>query len=229
VATVIFPLLSRHAARGRHDKLGEDLSLGLRLVLFLGIPAGAGLVLLSHPLSTLMFEHGEFTSSDASRVAGMISCYGLGVWAFCALPVIVRGFYALGDQRTPLRAGAKAMLANIALNLLLVWPMAEAGLALATSLAAVLQTTLLTAEFSRRWGNLRGGEIGRTAAATLLATACMLLGGCLTLACLPSAPGNLVVVLRVALPMAVGAAIFFAVSHKLRIRELDLLLGRTLG
>jgi len=226
VATVIFPLLSRHAARGRHDQLGGDLSLGLRLVLFLGIPAGAGLVLLSHPLSTLMFEHGEFTAADASRVAGMIACYGLGVWAFCALPVIVRGFYALGDQRTPLRVGAKAMSANVALNLLLVWPMAEAGLALATSLAAVLQTTLLMVEFSRRWGNLRGGEIGRTAASTLLATACMLIGGWLTLACLPSEPGTLVVALRVGLTMTVGSAIFFAVSHKLRIRELDLLLGR---
>ncbi|HUY34010.1 MAG TPA: murein biosynthesis integral membrane protein MurJ [Pirellulales bacterium] len=226
VATVIFPLLSRHAARGQRDKLAEDLSLGLRLVLFLGIPAGAGLVLLGQPLATLLFEHGEFTATDASRVARMISCYGLGVWAFCALPVIVRGFYALGDQRTPLRVGATAMLANVALSLLLVWPLAEAGLALATSLAAVLQTTLLTLQFSRRWGNLRLAEIGRTTASTSLATACMLFGGYLILAWLPSEPDTLARWLRVGLPLLAGAAIFFGVSHKLRIAEFDLLLGR---
>jgi putative peptidoglycan lipid II flippase len=226
VATVIFPLLSRHAARGQHDALGEDLSLGLRLVLFLGIPAGAGLVLLSHPLATLLFEHGEFTADDASRVARMISCYGLGVWAFCALPVIVRGFYALGDLRAPLLAGATAMLANVGLNLVLVWPFAEAGLALATSLAAILQLALLSAQFSRRWGNLHVRQIGRTAALTALASMAMLAGGHLVLACLTTQPGAVAGMLRVALPMAVGVVIFFAVSRKLRIAELDMLLGR---
>src|SRR6185312_894541 len=128
VATVIFPALSRHAARGEHDRLGEDLTLGLRLVLFLGVPAGAGLTLISEPLARLLFERGEFTAEDTARVASMIRCYGIGVWAFCAAPVIVRGYYALGDRTTPLKAGIVAMALNVGLNLALVWPMAEAGL-----------------------------------------------------------------------------------------------------
>jgi putative peptidoglycan lipid II flippase len=187
------------------------------------------LVLLSHPLATLLFEHGEFTADDASRVARMISCYGLGVWAFCALPVIVRGFYALGDLRAPLRAAAAAMLTNVGLNLLLIWPLAEAGLALATSLAAVLQVALLSAQFSRRWGNLRIRKIGRTVASTSLASVAMLVGGHLALAWLPTEPGALASLMRVGLPMTVGIVIFFAVSRKLRIAELDMLLGRQAG
>ena len=90
VATVIFPALSRHAARGQRELLGADLTLGIRVVLFLGIPAGAGLMLLSEPVARLLFERGEFTAADTSRVAPMIACYGAGVWAFCALQVVVR-------------------------------------------------------------------------------------------------------------------------------------------
>ncbi|MFW5693171.1 MAG: murein biosynthesis integral membrane protein MurJ, partial [Thermoguttaceae bacterium] len=125
VAAAIFPLLSRHAARGDREALGADLSLGLRLVLCLGVPAGAGLVLLAHPLAKLLFERGQFTPDDTVRAARMIAAYGLGVWAFCALPVAVRGFYSLGDSATPVRIGVGAMFLNLTLNLTLIWPLAE--------------------------------------------------------------------------------------------------------
>jgi len=124
VATAIFPLLSRHAARGDRGKLGHDLTLGLRMVLFLGVPAGVGLILLADPLARLLFQRGEFTAHDAARTARMIACYATGVWAYCALPVLVRGYYALGDRMTPVRVGLAAVGLNLALNLLLVWPLA---------------------------------------------------------------------------------------------------------
>ncbi len=226
VATVIFPLLSRHAARGQHEHLAEDLTLGLRLVLFLGVPAGAGLVLLSDPLARLLFEHGEFTAADATRVARMIACYGIGVWAFCASPVLVRGYYALGEQRLPLRAGSIAMVANVALNLVLVWPLAEAGLALATSLAAMLQMVLLMRWFSRRFGALGWSELGRTALVTLAATACLLLAGYAAMWYWPhpfEPHGRLT---RVVAPLVSGTAAFLTASWALGAAELRFLLGR---
>ena len=85
VATAIFPLLSRHAVRGNHQQLGADLTLGLRMVLMLGIPASVGLIMLAEPIASLLFQHGEFTAKDAARTAQMIRCYATGVWAFCAL------------------------------------------------------------------------------------------------------------------------------------------------
>ena len=60
VAASIFPLLSRHAAHGRRGRLGADLSLGLRLVLCLSVPAGVGLAVLAHPMAKLLFQHGQF-------------------------------------------------------------------------------------------------------------------------------------------------------------------------
>ncbi|HVW38939.1 MAG TPA: lipid II flippase MurJ, partial [Pirellulales bacterium] len=226
VATVIFPALSRHAARGQFDRLGEDLTLGVRLVLFLAVPAGAGLVLISDPLARLLFEHGEFTAADAARVGRMIACYALGVWAFCAAPVIVRGYYALGDQQTPLKTGAIAMLVNLLLNLALIWPLAEAGLALSTSLSAMLQVGLLLRRFSRHGGYLGWAEMGRTAVVTLAATACMLLAGYAAMACIPQAPGNVYVLARVATPILIGSAVFLAASRWFKAEELQFLLGR---
>ncbi|HVX13785.1 MAG TPA: murein biosynthesis integral membrane protein MurJ [Pirellulales bacterium] len=227
VATVIFPALSRHAARGERDRLADDLTLGLQLVLFLGLPAGAGLVLLSDPLARLLFEHGEFTADDAARVARMIACYGLGVWAYCALPVIVRGFYALGDLRTPVKAGLAAMLANLAMNLALLWPMAEAGLALATSLSAILQLAFLVLLFSRKFAALRWRELARTLATTLAATLALFAAGG---AALWLAPHDLRLgaeLVSVFLPIVAGGAAFLAVSWLFRAPELSLLIGRT--
>ena len=83
VAASIFPLLSRHAAHGRRDRLGADLSLGLRLVLCLSVPAGVGLIVLAHPLAQLLFQNGNFTPFDTARAARMIAAYALGVWAYC--------------------------------------------------------------------------------------------------------------------------------------------------
>jgi putative peptidoglycan lipid II flippase len=227
VATVIFPALSRHAARGEHDRLAEDLTLALRLVLFLGVPAGAGLILLSDPLARLLFEHGQFTADDAARVARMIACYGLGVWAFCALPVMVRGFFALGDQRTPVKAGVTAMLANLAMNLVFVWPMAEAGLALATSLAAMLQIGLLVALFARRYGGLYWGDLGRTIGTTLAATVAMLATGGTALWFSPGDARVSSQLIGVFVPIGVGGLTFAGVSWLFRAPELELLTGRS--
>ncbi|NLF06555.1 MAG: murein biosynthesis integral membrane protein MurJ, partial [Pirellulaceae bacterium] len=154
VAVAIFPLLSRHAARGDSRSLGEDMTLGVRLVLSLGVPAGIGLMLMAQPVARLLFEHGNFLPSDTVRAAGTITCYSAGIWAYCATQVMVRGFYALGDAATPVRIAAWMVGLNLALNLSLIWPLAENGLAISTSIAAAVQVIVLTLIFSRRRAHL---------------------------------------------------------------------------
>lgn len=229
VATVIFPALSRHAARGHRELLGQDLTLGIRLVMFLGVPAGAGLILLSEPLARLLFERGEFTAADTDRVAAMIGAYGAGVWAFCALQVIVRGYFALGDQSTPLRVGVLTMALNVALNLALVWPLAETGLAISTSIAAAVQVGLLLWLFSRRRSRIDGAAIFGAVWRTCLATAVMYTAGAAAMQALPRAEGMSNTLLRVAAPMAAGIAAFVAASLAVRSDEWRLVLARPHG
>ncbi len=227
VATVIYPLLSRHAARGNHRRLANDLTLGLRLVCFLALPATVGLMLLGTPIARLLFERGEFTANDALRTGRMITWYAAGVWAYCALPVLVRGYYSLGDHRTPVRIGLIAVGLNLGLNLILVWPLGELALALSTAAAAGLQAILLAWLFSRRAGSLGWTALGRTIFQTGCNTAAMA-AGCLGVGRLvefnsASTSGRL---LAVVVPLLVGGVVYLSAAALIRSRELQLLLRR---
>jgi len=226
VATAIFPLLSRHAARGDRRRLAADLTLGLRLVISLGLPAGIGLVILAEPLARLLFERGQFTPEDTLRAARMIGWYGTGVWAFCASPVVVRGFYAIGDNSTPARVAAWMVGLDLALNLMLIWPMAEAGLAVSTALGAAVQVAVLVMLFARRNHPLHWASLAATAMRTMLSTLLMAAGAILALAQVPSAPGLDNAVLRVLLPVAAAVCVYCGVFRLLGGRELGMLLGR---
>jgi len=210
VATAIFPLLSRHAARGDRRALGADLTLGLRLVVFLGVPASLGLSLLAEPLARLLFQRGQFTPADTVRAARMIAGYAAGVWAFCALPVVVRGYYALGDRITPVRIGAGVVGLNFLLNLILIWPLAEAGLAVSTSIAAAVQLLVLIAVLRRREVPLLWRALAGTGARTVIAAAAMTLAGYLVLGLIPppaSLSGKLI---QVFVPFAVCVGVYLA-------------------
>jgi putative peptidoglycan lipid II flippase len=224
VATSIFPALSRHAAEKAFQHLGADLSAGLRLVFFLGLPAGAGLWLLADPLATLFFQHGaRVTEFDMDRVARVVECYALGVWAFCAVPVLIRGYYALGNQRVPLRTALLAVAINLGFNMVLIWPGAEAGLALSTSLAAMFQAAMLVSGFEDLGVSLVWPDIRRTVGHTALATGAMLLAGLVVLGLIPE-EGNLVVKLaRVLVPLLVSVGVFTAIGRWLRAEELAFL------
>jgi len=226
VATAIFPLLSRHAARGDHPMLGADLTLGLRLVLFLGVPASLGLILLAEPLARLLFQRGQFTPADTVRAVRMIACYAGGVWAYCALPVVVRGYYSLGDRITPVRIGAAVVGLNLVLNLILIWPLAEAGLAVSTATAAVVQSALLIAILSGRDVPLDWRRLAGTAARTIVATAAMTIIGYAVLHLIPAplAIGGKLV--QVFAPFAACVLVYLAVHALLRGGDLRMALGK---
>ncbi|MDH3719061.1 MAG: murein biosynthesis integral membrane protein MurJ [Planctomycetota bacterium] len=226
VATVIFPLLSRHAARGDRDKISADLSLGLRLVLFLAVPAAAGLVLLAFPLARLLFERGEFLPEDTLRTARMIRCYALGVWAYCALPVLVRGFYAQQDAHTPLRIGLCVVACNLLMNLVLIWPLAEAGLAVSTAAAAAVQVVWLAVAFARKSGGLDGRAIAGTCLRSIVATVAMYAAGLVVVWSLPRGATLAYQIAAVAAPLFVCLAVYLSVYYALGGSEWRLLTSR---
>ena len=221
VATAIFPLLSRHAARGDKESLGKDVSLGLRLVLFLAIPAGVGLVYLAHPLAELFFQRGRFNAEDTWRAANMISAYGWGVWAYCTMPVIIRAFYSLGDRKTPVRVGTGIVGLNLTLNLILIWFIAERGLAIATSVAATVQALILIGLFSRRGQMIEYGNLGRTVFRAAVGSVLMWLAGSFLLEQLAHEPTLTARAIRVVVPVGVSVAIYLGVFWLSRGPELS--------
>jgi putative peptidoglycan lipid II flippase len=223
VATAIFPLLSRHAARNDQESLAQDLTLGLRLVIFLAVPAGVGLILLAEPVARLLFQRGEFTAHDTARTARMIACYCVGVWAYCALPIVVRGYYALLDRLTPVRVGLFVVALNLAMNVLLIWPLAEAGLAVATATSASVHVLVLLFIFSRAKGPVGWPALGATTVRTVAATLAMA-GACYPALCIiPPTEGASNQLARVFVPLAVAVVVYFAVFRACGGQEIRIL------
>ena len=162
LATAILPTLSSQAARGALDELRTTLGFGLRMILFIIVPAMVGLMLLRTPIVHLFFEHGTFTAHDTEQTALAVLCYAVGLWAFGGVRIIVAAFYSLQDTKTPAISAAIAVAANIAFSLALMSSLGAAGLALATALAAMVNGGILVAVLNRRLGGVEWGSVGRT-------------------------------------------------------------------
>ena len=226
LGTVLFPLLSRHAARGEIDRVRDDLSLGLRLVIAIGFPASAGLGLVAQPLMRLLFEHGDFTAADTARVVPILIAYGAGVWAYCAIPVLYRGFYAVSERRIPVQVGLLAVGLDTVLNLSLVWPLAEVGLAASTATSAIIQTILFSTLIQKRIGRLDWGRLFRTAAKSAFATLCMCMAYWLADRLIPAGSGKLYEISTLLGTIGLAAGVYFSVAYLCRIDELKMLLKR---
>ena len=153
IATVVFPLIARHAARGEWGRLGEDYHKGLRLVLVLNVPAAAGLALLSEPIVRLLFQHGAFHAEDTALMTPVLAVYALGLPFLSFTTVALRGFYALKDTATPVRAAALSFVVNLVLSIVLMHWFSTVGLALASNVAVLVQAWYLQ---TRLTGKLAG-------------------------------------------------------------------------
>ena len=169
IATAIFPALSAAAAkREDRDDGGEGagakpqaagefagiLRQGLRLTVFIGLPASVGLLLVRVPLARVVYERGAFETADALRVATILAGYATSIWAYSMMHTITRAFYALKDATTPLKISVGMITLNLSLNLTLIWWLGAAGLAWSTAFCAVVQVALLLLVIRKRVGKL---------------------------------------------------------------------------
>jgi len=170
LSTALLPTMSTHAAKNDLAALRDALSFGLRLILFITIPAMVGLIALRTPIIQVLFQHGRFVAADTAGTASALLCYTVGLWAFAGVRVVVPVFYARQDTKTPVVVAALSVLTNIALSLALMRPLAHAGLALATAIASALNFMALLVILRLRLGPFGGRRVARSAALSLLAS-----------------------------------------------------------
>jgi putative peptidoglycan lipid II flippase len=231
LATVVFPILAQHAVRKDLVGMARTASHALRLTLFVGIPAGVGIILVCEPLIRLVFNHGKFAEApDAvARTAWVASLFSLGIWAYSANHILNRAFYAMQEITTPRRVAMMAAGLNFICNLILVWPMAEGGLALSTVISAIFQTAVLAWALQQRCTHLEWQAIGSSALRTLLAAAVMgaaVWAAVYWAAPLALEPGRKLYALQLIGGVALGGAVFFAAARLLGLTELGDLLRR---
>jgi len=124
-------------------------------------PAMVGIITLHVPIVSLLLEHGQFDRLSTQGTAAALLYYAVGLWAFAGVRIVVQAFYALQDTKTPVATAIVAVFANILLSFSFVrWTsMAHGGLALATSLAAMLNISLLTWQLRKKIGRMDGRRI----------------------------------------------------------------------
>lgn len=150
IATVILPHLSRRHAEQSNEKFSRALDWGLRLLLLIGIPSALGLSLFAMPLIAGCFAYGAFSADDVIQTQKSLIALGSGVPAFMMVKVLASGFYARQDIKTPVKVGALVMLINSLLCLVFIWPLAHAGLTLASALAGYINCAILLFLLKRR-------------------------------------------------------------------------------
>ncbi len=142
VATAIYPLLTKQSKD--NESFTNTMHRGLRLVVFVGLPASAGLILVRNPLATVVFQGVNFTNQDALVVGSILLGYAPAVWAYSMMHVLTKGFYAKDDIMTPVKVAVFCVALNFILNITLIWtPLRTAGLAWSTAICAVIQVSIL--------------------------------------------------------------------------------------
>ncbi len=173
IATAVLPALSAAAAKDDKPEFSRLFHRSTAGSFFLALPASLGLVLFGPRIISAIFEHGRFGPEETARAGAVLSFYGAGLWCYCVNQVQVRAFHARGDTRTPVKVSTAMVALNLGLNLALVWPLRESGLALATSICGLVNFAVLQGLLRSRYPELRGGALKGEFAKVVAATALM--------------------------------------------------------
>ncbi len=233
IATAATPAISRMVAEQDFGRIRSTLANALGLMLFLNIPATVGLMILAEPIVAVIFQHGEFTAADTVATARALQLYAIGLVGYSIVRIISPTFYALQRSRIPVMVSAASVVVNVGLNLSLVRVMGYRGLALGTSITALVNASVQLWLLRREINGLEGARIASSTSRTIAAAAIM---GAVTwgthIGLLHAVPGGSFVLQasRLFVTIVLSLATLVAAAQLLRIPEFgearDLIIGR---
>ncbi len=172
IVSAIYPALSTHAITGDKRSLADTMLKGLGMVSLIAIPAAVGLMVLRVPIVSLLFERGMFDHQATMATAQALLYFSVGLFPAAANMIITRAYYAVSDVRTPVVVGLISIVADLLLSIVLVGKMGHAGLALANSLAAGVNTLFLFYGLKKHIPDLKARKLlislGKICAASIL-------------------------------------------------------------
>jgi putative peptidoglycan lipid II flippase len=227
LSTAVFPRLAEHVADEDMDSLRDTVSRVLRVIMFLTIPAALGLLLLREPATVLLLQRGEFTGADAAVTASALGFYCIGIVPQAGIEIHSRGFYALGDTRTPVLLAVLAVAVNLGLSAALWSRYEHEGLALAVSSASWLEWVLLYWAYARRTGANTASDLAAIARFAVC-------GGLMALAIAAGfigfdTTGRSANVITAVAGAVAGVAVYVGMANLLRIPELGEAFARLRG
>ena len=227
VSAVLFPRISRLAARGDLEGFAATFAAGARTIVFLLLPAAAVSIVLAEPITRVLFQRSSFTSTDTHHVAATLMAFSLGLIGNGLALLLTRAFFALQLPQVPTRVAFANLFLNAILDLALYKPLGAAGIALSTAIVTSWNAGVLLVLLRRRVGSLHltevVGEGIRIVVATVYCAAAsfgiwwpldQLLGR--------SLPAQ---VLSVGLALAAGGGAYLAAGRILQLSDMEVLVS----
>ncbi|MDU0298478.1 murein biosynthesis integral membrane protein MurJ [Paraclostridium sp. MRS3W1] len=224
LGAVIYPTLSKLSTENNKEKFAESVANSVNCVNLLVVPASVGAMILATPVVRILFERGAFNDRSTTLTATALVFYSVGMVGFGLRDILGKVFYSLKDTKTPMVNGIIAVILNIVLNIALVKVMGHGGLALATSLSAIICIILLFISLKKKIGYYGQDKIRSTFIKTVVASLVMgvvtyfvykFLFGILGL-------GFIQEVISLGVSIAIGGAIYLALIIVFKVEEVNM-------
>lgn len=224
LGAVIYPTLSKLSTENNKEKFAESVANSVNCVNLLVVPASVGAMILATPVVRILFERGAFNDRSTMLTATALVFYSVGMVGFGLRDILGKVFYSLKDTKTPMINGIIAVVLNIVLNIALVKVMGHGGLALATSLSAIICIILLFISLKKKIGYYGQDKIKSTFIKTVVASLVMgvvtyfvykFLFGILGLGFIQEA-------ISLGVSIAIGGAIYLALIIVFKVEEVNM-------
>lgn len=223
IGSVIYPMLSKLSSENSKDEFEQSITKSINSVILLVIPISFGAIVLAKPIVKLLFERGAFDNTATNMTAIALMMYSIGMVAFGLRDILGKIFYSIQDTKTPMINGALSMIMNIILNIILVKYLKLAGLALATSLSAIICIFLLFSSLKKKIGYFAQDKIINTTIKSIVASSLMALTTQLSYTIIMNLLGNgdIKEVICLALAILIGVLTYGILIILLRVEEIN--------
>ncbi len=226
ISTATLPVASRAAALDNLDEFRRTIASSLRLTFLLTVPSAIGLIVLSRPIISLIYERGRFSSNDTDQTAIALCFNAIGLTAYSAVRVLAPSFYALKETRIPMIASLLSIVTNYIVAKVTVdyLKIGHRGLALSISVVAIVNFLLLFFFMRKKLRRIEGKLLASTFIKVLIASLVMGLACWAISSQIEASLGTKTLVVRlldVGLSITAGLAVFFLAARVMKISELD--------
>jgi len=230
ISAAVFPTLSHYASLGQVGRMRDTVQQAIRWILFLTLPTAIVMIVLRRPIVNLLFQYGSFGPEAREATQAAFLFYSLGLAGHALVQILARVYFASRDTQTPLALTLISIGSNVVLSVLLAQPLGINGLALANSIATLLEAillfTLLASRARLRLVGLGVSTLKQVSASLLMGVAMF---GFIRVTNLPFDlfidPPKLVLALQTILAAAVGGLVYVAAAYLLQIGELQEILA----
>jgi putative peptidoglycan lipid II flippase len=225
IGSATLPAISRSAATGDMAEFRNTLARSLGLIFLLTIPSSVALAVLGDSMIAVVYQGGKFRVSDTHQTALALSCYAVGLAGYAAIKVLAPAFYALNDARTPMIVSLISIVINAAAasTMVKIAGLGHAGLALSTSMVALVSSVVLFEVLRRRVGGVQGRRLF-TSFVKITAASIAMGGACALSSRFMAHVAGLSRIARaadLAVSIPLGLAVFYAGCKVVRLPELE--------